>query len=326
MSSLLASLHPSPGPAVPLGAGPARGGDRLRRSAALQRGALSLPVPPGQCRRPAVAGRADRAGVSGCRRPRPARPRKEVPGGRPIRPLSLRVGFPTDGADPAPGLPQPRPARAAAAGAGAQPAGPAAGRASSAAARRRHPGPAPEPVAPADLEPGTGGATVVVAAEPPHDGPLLVWAVGVTEDGMPSPLAGPWRLNAPYALPELPALALTAGADTIRLDWDWQAADAGAGVRRAIRRRRGWQRVSPPFQSGRHGLDLPRPAAGTRFGSGRALPPANRSRCHDAAAVRSRRGHAVPAARRARDLPRPPRTPAPRQPIRPAATRERSCG
>ncbi|HEY0648070.1 hypothetical protein [Phenylobacterium sp.] len=123
----------------------------------------------------------------------------------------------------------------------------------------------PEVAPRSELESGPSAESHLVELSMPPDGPVRLWAATVSADGMPSPLAGPWRIERPFAPPALPALAITLAADRVTLDWDWGGASPLPVTVERADSGDAWTRASAPFLAGRTGFETARPPTGTRF-------------------------------------------------------------
>jgi hypothetical protein len=122
----------------------------------------------------------------------------------------------------------------------------------------------PETLSRSDLKEDAATSTTLVEQALADKGPVRIWAASVTGDGMPSPLAGPWRLNLPYAQPELPELSATTAGDTVRLDWSWGAIEPVPVVVEELQGG-AWTRISPPFLSGKSGFETVRSSSPARY-------------------------------------------------------------
>lgn len=102
----------------------------------------------------------------------------------------------------------------------------------------------------ADLEENEEGFTGLVLQSDPSIGPERVWAVSTTQDGMPSALAGPWRIAAPYPGLAMAELTVTALADVVRFSWTWPTPASRPVVVETSEHGGSWTRVSAPMPTG----------------------------------------------------------------------------
>ncbi|MFY9918042.1 MAG: hypothetical protein WAL26_06530, partial [Mycobacterium sp.] len=114
-----------------------------------------------------------------------------------------------------------------------------------------------------ELEEDDQGWTGLVPASDPAIGPERIWAVSTTRDGTPSPLAGPWRINAPYPALAMADLAVSALPDVIQFTWTWPTSVSRPVVVESAEDGGQWTRVSAPVPSSRTTFELAR-AAGLR--------------------------------------------------------------
>jgi hypothetical protein len=96
-------------------------------------------------------------------------------------------------------------------------------------------------------------------------GAIRIWALVLSNDGMPSPLAGPWRLNAPPAPVSMPELSLTAAVDAVHLAWSWPTANTLPVVVEHSEDGVAWQRISAPLSMSQATFDVASPGGPMKF-------------------------------------------------------------
>ncbi len=106
---------------------------------------------------------------------------------------------------------------------------------------------------------------VLVAVEGDEGGPVCLWAVTLTSDAMPSPLAGPWRIERPYRPWHPPALALALDGDIVRLSWAWGSIAPFAVVVEQSPDGVAWRRLTPPLAATTNSFETARPTGPMRY-------------------------------------------------------------
>ena len=96
-------------------------------------------------------------------------------------------------------------------------------------------------------------------------GSVRIWALVLSNDGMPSPLAGPWRLNAPSVPAAMPQLSVTASTDAVHLAWSWPTAAVVPVVVEQSHNSVVWRRISAPLLTSQAAFDVASPGSPMKF-------------------------------------------------------------
>jgi hypothetical protein len=123
----------------------------------------------------------------------------------------------------------------------------------------------PQALAASELEENDQGLTGLVLPSDPSIGPERIWVVSTTRDGMPSALAGPWRINVPYPGLAMADLAASALPDAVRLNWTWPTSASRPVVVETSEGGERWTRVSAPVPTSRTTFELARATGPRRY-------------------------------------------------------------